>query len=177
MLKKILIVLCALVLILVIVVALRPNAFRVERSIVIPAPPAAVFPHINDLHLFQAWSPWAKLDPMAKTTFNGTPAGPGSSFHWVGNSQIGEGTMTLTESDPDKRIGFRLDFLKPFKGTNTAAFVLTPEAGGTRVNWSMSGNYNFVTKAIGLVMNMENMIGGQFEQGLADLKTICSASR
>lgn len=174
MVKKILIVLAALVLILVIVISTRPNSFRVERSIVIPAKPAAVFPHINDLHLWQAWSPWAKIDPAAKITFAGPTAGTGASFHWAGNSEIGEGTMTLVESRPDELVRFRLDFLKPFKNTHSAEFTLTPDGAGTRVTWTMSGATGFAGKAIGLVIDCDKMIGGQFEKGLADLKTIAT---
>lgn len=172
MLIKILIVLAILVVVFVIIVATRPDEFRVTRSAAISAPPAAVFAHVNDLHKWQAFSPWAKMDPAAKTTFAGPSAGVGAVFTWAGNKQVGEGSMTITESRPHELIRFRLDFVKPFAGTNTAEFTFTPEGAGTVVAWTMSGKSNFVFKAIGLFMNCEKMVGGQFDEGLASLKVI-----
>lgn len=172
MLIKILIILGVLLVVFVIIVATRPDEFRVTRRATISAPPAAVFAHVNDLHKWQAFSPWAKMDPAAKTSFAGPVAGVGAVFTWAGNKQVGEGSMTITESRPHELIRFRLDFLKPFAGTNTAEFTFTPEDGRTVVAWTMSGKSNFLFKAIGLFMNCEKMVGGQFDQGLANLKAI-----
>lgn len=172
MLKKILIGLVALILVFVVVVALQPASFRLERSTVISAPPAAVFARVNDLHAWQEFSPWAKLDPNAKVSFSGPATGVGSAFSWAGNMEIGEGSMTIIESRPAELVRFRLDFVKPFEGTSEAAFTFRPEAGGTAVTWSMSGKNNFVGKAISLFMDCEKMIGPQFEQGLANLKAL-----
>ena len=172
MLVTLLIVLAVLVVVFVIIVAMRPDKFRVTRSATIAAPPAAVFVHVNDLHKWQAFSPWAKMDPAAKTSFAGPLAGVGAVFTWAGNKQVGEGSMTITESRPCDLIRFRLDFIKPFAGTNTAEFTFTPEGAGTVVAWTMSGKNTFLFKAVGLFMNCEKIVGGQFDQGLASLKAI-----
>src|SRR5215471_2717106 len=120
MLIKILVVLAVVLLGLVVFAATRPSEFRVMRSALVGAPPDAVFPHVNDLHNWEAWSPWAKLVPAAKSTYEGPPAGVGATFSWAGNQKIGEGRMTIVESHPNDLVRFRLDFLKPFKGTNLA---------------------------------------------------------
>ncbi len=176
MILKILAVLTVIVVVLAIVVALQPADFRVARSATFAAAPATVFAQVNDLHKFQDWSPWAKIDPAAKTEFQGPPAGNGASFSWAGNMEVGEGTMTLTESLPSELIRFKLDFRKPMTGTNTAEFAFKAEGDKTVVTWSMSGHNNFLSKAVSLVMNCDKMVGGQFESGLANLKPIVEAA-
>lgn len=176
MLKKILIVLAVLVIAFVLYVAQRPADFRIERSITISAPPAVVFAQVNDLHAWQEFSPWAKLDPAAKVSFSGPQAGVGSAFTWAGNSEVGEGTMTIIESKPAELVQFRLDFLKPMKSTSTAEFTFRPVANGTAVTWSMFGKNNFVCRAVCVFMDMDKMVGGQFEQGLAKLKSLSEAA-
>ena len=131
MFAKILAVLAAIIVVLVIVVALQPADFRIARSATFAAAPATVFAQVNDLHKFQDWSPWAKIDPAAKATFEGPSAGTGASFSWAGNMEVGEGTMTITESHPSDLIRFRLDFRKPMAGTNTAEFTFKPEGDKT----------------------------------------------
>ena len=158
------------------IVALRPSEFRVERSAVISAPPTVVFAQVNDLHNWDAWSPWAKLDPAAKQTFEGPPAGTGAAFSWVGNSKVGEGRMTITETRPYELIRFRLDFVRPFAGTNAAEFTFTPRGDQTAVTWSMSGRQNFLAKAFCMFMNMDRMVGGEFEKGLAQMKSVAEAA-
>ncbi len=172
MLIKILITLAIIVVVFVVIVALRPDEFRVARSAKMSASPAAVFAQVNDLHKWQEFSPWAKMDPAAKTTFEGPPSGAGAVFTWAGNKQIGEGRMTIIESRPSELIRFKLDFLKPFEATNIAEFTFKPEGDQTLVTWSMSGKNNFMFKAVGLFMNCDKMVGDQFEEGLANLKAI-----
>jgi len=174
MTKKILAVVLLLVAGFVIYAASRPDDFRVSRSIAIAAPPSAVFPHVNDLREFQKWSPWAKMDPQTKVTYEGPASGVGSSFTWQ-SAKTGEGTMALSESRQDEFIRFMLVFRKPFKATNTAEFTFKPDGNGTLVTWSMYGRSNFIAKAMGVFMNCDKMIGGPFEQGLADLKTLSEA--
>jgi Polyketide cyclase / dehydrase and lipid transport len=176
MLTMILIFVAVIVLLLVIVIATRPAEFRITRSATIPAPPAAIFPHVNDLHLWQAWSPWAKMDPNAKVTFAGPAAGPGASFHWAGNSKVGEGTMNLVESRPSELVRFRLKFQRPFKATNDAEFTFRPVGDQTEVTWAMSGKNNFMGKAVGLVMDCDKMVGGEFEKGLANLRGVVAGT-
>jgi hypothetical protein len=171
MISKILIGLAAIVLIFVVVVATRPSDFKVERKAVIPAPAAVVFAQVNDMHKWQTWSPWAKMDPNAKISYEGPEAGIGSAFSWAGNSEIGEGKMTVTESHPNDLVRFKLEFIKPFAGTNEALFTFQPKGNDTEVTWAMTGKNNFLMKAIGLFLDCDKMVGPQFEQGLANLKT------
>lgn len=177
MLVKILLALTAVVLIFIIVVAARPTDFRVARSAVIPAPPALVFAQIDDLQKWQAWSPWAKMDPHAKATFAGPATGVGSSFTWAGNDQVGEGTMTIIDSRPNDLVRFKLEFRKPFAGTNEAEFTLAPQGDGTAVTWAMTGKNNFLMKAVGLFLDCDKMVGGQFEDGLKNLDAVCATAK
>ncbi len=169
--------LVAAVAVFAIVAALQPAEFRIERSVTIAAPPAVVFARVNDLHGFQEFSPWAKRDPAARNTFDGPPAGEGASFAWAGNAEVGEGRMTIVESQPDERIRIRLEFLKPFASTASTEFAFRPEGNGTVVTWSMTGQNDFTGKAIGLIMNMDEMIGRDFEAGLASLKSLTESAR
>ena len=172
MIKKILLALLALIVVFVIVVTLQPAEFSIARSTTIAAPPAAVFPHVNDLHQWEKWSPWEKIDPTMKRTFEGPATGTGSSYIWAGNDEIGEGRMTITESRPDEHVRIKLEFLKPFVATNDVIFSFKLDGSQTLVTWQMSGRNNWFFKAINLVMNMDKMCGDQFEQGLAQLKSI-----
>jgi hypothetical protein len=172
MIKKILIVLLAIVAVVLIVAAFQPNTYRVERSVIIAAPASEVFPQVNDLHKAQVWSPWVKLDPNAKYTFEGPPSGVGAINAWAGNSNVGEGRQTIIESRPNELVRLKLEFFKPMAGEATAEFNLKPEGSGTLVTWSMSGPKNYMSKVMCMFMNMDKMIGGQFETGLANLKTV-----
>jgi hypothetical protein len=154
----------------VIVVALQPSAFRITRSATIPAPASVLFAELNDFHRWEAWSPWAKLDPNAKNTYAGTPSGVGASMHWDGNSKVGEGRMTNVESRPDKLVRIKLEFMKPFKATNAVEFTFEPTGEQTLVTWSMSGTNSFVGKAMVLLMNCDKMVGDMYEKGLANLQ-------
>jgi uncharacterized protein YndB with AHSA1/START domain len=172
MLKFILIGLATVVVLFLVVAALQPADFRITRSATIAAPAPVVFEQFNDLHKMNEWSPWAKMDPNAKNTFDGPPIGVGSSLAWAGNNQVGEGKMTITESQPGELIRMKLEFLKPFAATNTAEFTFKPEGDRTTVTWSMSGKNGFMAKAFGLLVNCDKMVGGQFEQGFANVKSV-----
>ena len=172
MLRKILIGLAVLVALFVIVVAMQPSEFQVERTATIAAPQAEVFAQVNDLHKWDAWSPWAKLDPNAKITFEGPEAGQGAAMSWAGNDKVGEGKMTIVESRPDDAVKLKVDFVKPFEGTSNSDFAFKPEGDGTSVTWAMSAHHNFLEKAFCLVMNGKKMIGGDMEKGLAQLKSL-----
>ena len=124
MLKKILIALAAIIAVFLIVVALQPSEFKVERSATIAAPPAAVFDQVNDFHKWEAWSPWAKLDPNAKVAFEGPPSGTGTIMTWYGNDKVGQGKMTLTESKPNELVKINVEFVKPFEGSGVSQFEL-----------------------------------------------------
>jgi len=164
------------VVLLALIVAMQPSEFRIERSAVIAAPAPAVFAQVDDFHNWEAWSPWAKLDPAAKNSFEGAPAGKGAAFSWAGNNKVGEGRMTITESRPDELIRIKLEFLKPFDATNTAEFTFRPEGERTAVTWSMYGHNNFISRAVFLFVNMDKALGGEFEKGLASMKSAAEAS-
>ena len=172
MLKKILLVLVALVLVFVVVVALQPSEFHVERSVTVDAPASKVFGEVNDFHKWDAWSPWAKLDPDAKVGFEGPESGEGTVMTWAGNSEVGAGKMTLVESEPDKLIKIKVDFTEPFEGTSGSQFNFTPDGDKTAVTWSMNDDHSFLEKAFCLIMNGKKMVGDQMDQGLAKLKQV-----
>jgi uncharacterized protein YndB with AHSA1/START domain len=173
--KKLLIalaVVAALIVVFVIVVAMQPSNFRISRSATMAAPAAVVFPHVNELKKWQPWSPWMKLDPNAKSTFEGPAGGLGAAMTWAGNNEVGEGKMTIIESKPPELVRFRLEFYKPMAGISEAEFTFKPEGDQTTVTWTMSGTNNFIGRAMCMVMDMDKMVGGQFEQGLASIKAI-----
>jgi len=176
MLIKTLIALAVIVVVFVAIVATQPSEFRVARSAIIAAPAPVVFAQVNDFHKWRAWSPYEKLDPAMKKTYEGPPAGTGASYSWAGNSHAGEGRATITESRPNELVRIKLDFVKPFEGTAFAEFTFKPEGDRTVVEWSLVGNNNFVSKAVHLFMNMDKMVGGQFEDGLAELKSVVEAA-
>jgi uncharacterized protein YndB with AHSA1/START domain len=165
-----------IVVVLAVIVAMQPSEFRIERSAVIAAPPAAVFAQVNDFHNWEMWSPWAKLDPAAKNSFEGAPAGKGAAFAWAGNKKVGEGRMTITESRPNELIRIKLEFLKPFEATNTGEFTFRPEGERTAVTWSMYGHNNFISRAVFLFVNMDTALGSEFDKGLASMKSAAEAS-
>ncbi len=175
-LVKILIALAAIAVVLVVIVATRPSEFRVARTARIAASAPVVFAQVNDFHKWEAWSPWAKLDPAMKQAYEGAPAGTGAVYTWAGNKEVGEGRMTLTESRPSELIKIELEFVKPFATTSTAEFTFKPEGDHTLVTWSMTGQNNFIAKAVHLFMDMDTMVGGQFENGLAQMKSVAEAA-
>ncbi len=174
MLIKILAIAAVLIIVLIVVIIMQPDTFRVSRSITIAAPAATIFSHINTVKNWQAWSPWVKMDPQAQYGFAGPDSGVGAITRWTG-TKSGQGSSTITDSKPNELIIFRLDFIKPMPGTNTTEFLFKPDGDNTIVTWTMFGPANFIAKAMGLIMNCEKMVGGQFEQGLADLKRIVEA--
>jgi len=171
MLKKIALVILALAAIVLIYAATRPGTFRVERTARIPAPPEKIFPLINDFHRWGEWSPYEKLDPGMKRTFGGAPAGKGATYAWEGNDKAGAGRMEILESAPSSKISIKLDFTKPFEARNMAEFTLRPQDGATQVTWAMHGPSPYIAKLMGIFFNMDQMIGKDFETGLANLKT------
>ena len=152
--------------------ALGSKAFRIERSATIKASADAVFAQVNDFQNWRAWSPWEKLDPALKRSSDGPPAGTGSQYAWIGNRNVGQGRMTIVDSRPGEFVRIKLEFFKPFAATNTAEFRFKPADGGTAVTWSMSGHNNLISRLMCLFINMDRMVGGQFEQGLSSMKKI-----
>ncbi|WP_257461823.1 SRPBCC family protein [Archangium lipolyticum] len=156
-------------------ISTRPDSFRIERSARISAPPEVVFAMINDFHQWGQWSPYDKLDPNMKRSFEGPTAGPGASYSWNGNDKAGAGRMTILESTPGERVYLKLEFLRPFEATNTTTFTLTKSEAGTQVSWIMEGKNNFMGKAFSAFMDMDALVGKDFEKGLADLDTAARA--
>jgi uncharacterized protein YndB with AHSA1/START domain len=173
--KKILIVLGALLGVVVIfgvVVAMQPNEFKVERTATMNAPAEVVFAQINDFHNWEAWSPWSKLDPNAKNTFEGAPQGEGAAFAWDGNDEIGAGKMTILESKPNELIRMKLEFTRPMQDESMTDFTFQENDGKTTVNWQMYGDHTFMSKAMCMFMDMDKMVGTSFDEGLASIKKI-----
>jgi hypothetical protein len=162
--------LAVVIVILAIVVAMQPADFRIARSITINAAPDVVHGLVNDLHEWEHWSPWAKKDPGMKKTYGGPSSGAGATYAWEGNKDVGEGRMAITESTPGRLVRMKLEFLKPFQATNAVEFTFRAEGGPTLVTWSMTGTNNYMGKAFALLMNMDKMVGGDFEKGLAAMK-------
>ncbi len=159
-----------------VVVAMQPADFKITRMATMNATPDKVFEQVNDFHKWEAWSPWAKLDPAMKTNYAGAASGGGSSYAWVGNDQVGEGKMAITVSRPNEGVTVDLEFVKPFAAKNVTEFTLKPDGDKTNVTWTMTGTNNFFAKAFGLFMNMDKMVGGDFEKGLAQMKTAVETS-
>lgn len=168
----ILLVLAGIVALFAVVIASRPADFRITRSATMLAQPASVFAQVNDFHKWQAWSPWEKIDPQLQRTYAGSSEGTGAVYSWAGNKKVGEGRMTIIESRPSERVKINLEFLKPFKATNTTEFTFQPQDGRTVMTWNMTGRHNFMSKAFCLFMNMDKMVGADFERGLANLKSL-----
>jgi hypothetical protein len=169
-LKKILLGIVALVAVLLLVILTRPATYRVVRATQVAASPAEVFARVADFHGWQAWSPWAKLDPSMKTEYAGADGAPGATYHWVGNKDVGEGRMTIVQATPPERVVIKLEFIAPFAAVSTTTFTMQPSGQGTEVAWLMEGDNTFMGKAMSLFGGMDAMIGKDFEKGLAQLK-------
>ncbi len=150
--------------------ATRPDSFRVQRTASVAAPPDRIFPFIDDFQKWEMWSPYEKRDPDMKRTRSGAGSGKGAIYTWDGNNQVGAGRMEILESQRPSRIAIKLDFIRPFEGHNTAEFTLVPKGAATDVTWAMYGPAPFVSKLMGVFIDMDRMIGKDFEAGLATLK-------
>ena len=171
MLKTIALVVAIAVVSLLGYAATRPDTFRVERSTRIQAPPERVFALINDLQQFNRWNPYLKKDPATHGSYGKTTAGPGALYGWVSN-EVGTGSMEITETTAPARIGMKLDFVKPFEAHNRVEFLLKPVDGGTEVSWAMQGPSPYISKLMGVIFNIDKMVGKDFEDGLANLKAL-----
>jgi hypothetical protein len=180
MLKKAIMAIVAALIVVIavfcVVVVMQPADFKITRSATMNASPDKIFEQVNDFHKWDAWSPWAKIDPAMKTTYSGPPSGTGAAYAWVGNDQVGEGKMAITASHPNEHIAIDLEFIRPFAAKNITEFTLKPEGDKTSVTWTMTGKNNFVAKAFNLVMNMDKLVGADFEKGLAQMKAITEAA-
>jgi uncharacterized protein YndB with AHSA1/START domain len=170
MFKTIAIVVVLAIAALLIYAATRPDTFSVQRSARIKAAPEKIYALINDFPSWPTWSPWEKLDPEMKRTLSGPPSGKGSIYEWSGSGKVGAGRMEITDTLPASKVVIKLDFIQPFEGHNVTEFTLAPQGDSTEVNWVMSGPAPFISKLMGLFMDMDKMIGKDFETGLANMK-------
>lgn len=170
MFKKIALVLLVIVAALLAYAATQPDSFRVERSTSIQASPDTVYALINDFHNWTLWSPWEHIDPALKRSYSGAASGTGAVYAWEGNDKVGQGRMEILESTPASKVRIKLDFLKPFEAHNTAEFTLAENGGETTVNWAMFGPSPYIAKLMGVFFSMDNMVGKDFEAGLAKLE-------
>jgi hypothetical protein len=174
MLKKILLGAGALIAVAIVVVlglaTMKPDTFHVERSTVIDAAPENIFPLIANLHTWPQWSPYEKLDPDMAREYGGPESGPGASYAWKGNGNVGEGRMEIIRADAPNEVAIQLDFVAPFEAHNIATFTLVPEGEATKVTWAMDGPVDFTTKIVHVLLDMDAMIGAQFDEGLTNLK-------
>jgi hypothetical protein len=171
MLKKIAVVVVVLIAGVLVFAATKPDTFRVQRSASIKAPPEKISAVLSDFHGWQAWSPWEKMDPAMKRSYSGAPKGKGAAYAWEGNGKVGQGHMEITDAAPS-RVALNLDFIKPFEAHNKVVFTLTPKGDATEVNWAMQGPVPYMAKIVHVFMDMDSMVGKDFEAGLANLKTI-----
>jgi hypothetical protein len=152
--------------------ATKPDTFQVQRAASIKAPPEKIFALINDLRGWGAWSPWEKKDPAMKRTFSGAQYGKGAVYAWDGDKNVGQGRMEITDTSAPSKIVIKLDFIRPFEGHNIAEFKMEPNGGSTNVIWTMNGPVPFLGKIIHVFLNMDKMVGGDFEEGLRNLKSL-----
>jgi len=175
MLKKILLGVAIGLVALCGVIATRPATFSLQRTTTIKAPPDIAFALVNDFHHWGEWSPWDKLDPSQKTTFEGPATGTGARYGWSGNDDVGAGQMTIEESKANEFVRIKLEFLRPFESTNLTTFTFSPTTEGVSVTWKMEGHNNFMSKAFSLVMDMDKMVGKDFDNGLAAMRQVAEA--
>ena len=173
MLKVVAVVAAILVVAIAIILVLamsKPDIFRVERSVVINAPPDKIFPLVADFHRWGQWSPYETRDPRMKRTYSGAESGKGAIYAWEGDKNVGTGRMEILDAPAPREVVIKLDFLKPFQAHNTAEFTMQPQGDGTRVTWAMQGPTPFIGKIMHVFMNMDRMVGTDFETGLANLR-------
>ena len=174
--KKLLISLAILLGLLLAYAATRPAEYHVSRSTMMTATPETVHAIVNDFHQFPHWSPWQKLDPAMQARFEGSERGVGAVYHWSGNRDVGTGRMEITESSP-KRVVMTLDFIEPFAAHTITTFDITPVASGSHVQWTMRGRHDYLGKLMSVFMDMDAMLGKNFDEGLANMKQLAEQPR
>ena len=175
MLKSLLLALAGCVALVLLLAALGPDTLRIERSAAIKAPPERIYPHITDLRNWRAWSPYEKKDPQLKRTFSGAASGPGAAYAWEGNGDVGTGRMEILEAVAPSTVRIKLDFVEPMEAHNVVEFTLRPTKDETVVRWSMHGPQSFLGKLVGIFVDVDRMVGRDFEAGLASLKAVAES--
>jgi uncharacterized protein YndB with AHSA1/START domain len=166
------VVLAIAIAIILIVAATKPNTFSIQRATVVKAPPERIFPLINDFHQWGTWSPYENKDPAMKRSYSGAASGQGAVYAWEGNKNVGSGRMEILEASAPSKIVIKLDFFTPFEGHNTAEFTMLPQGDATNLTWLMHGPLPFMGKVMHVFINMDRMVGKDFEIGLANLKRL-----
>jgi hypothetical protein len=166
------VVLAVAIAIVLILAATKPARFSVQRATTVKAPPDAIFPLINDFHRWGTWSPYENKDPAMKRSYSGAESGKGAVYAWDGNKNVGSGRMEILDTSAPTKIVIKLDFFTPFEGHNTAEFTMLPQGDATNLTWLMHGPAPFMSKLMQVFMNIDNMIGKDFEVGLANLKKL-----
>ena len=172
MIKTVLILVVVAIAIVLAYAATRPDTFHIERSADIKAPPEKLFPLINDLRAMGTWSPYEKKDPQMKRSFSGAATGKGQVYDFEGNKEVGSGRLEILDASAPQTVVMKLDMFKPFNASNTVTFKLQPKGDTTRVTWGMDGASPYLAKVMHLFFNMDAMVGGDFEKGLANLKSL-----
>ena len=175
MVKLLSVVLAVLLLIVGVVLAnaaAKPDTFRVERTASIKAPPEKIFPLIDNFDNWGAWSPWEKKDPAMKRTRSGAASGKGSVYAWDGDKNVGKGRLEIAEASPPSKVTLKLDFERPFEAHNIVNFTMEPKGDATSVTWAMHGSVSFLAKIVHMFLDMDRMVGQDFEAGLANLKAL-----
>ena len=170
MIKVMLIAVAVLIAAVLIFAATKPDTFRVQRAASISAPPEKIFAFIDDFHRWGIWSPWEKKDPAMKRTYGTTTSGKGAVYAWEGNKDVGQGRMEIAASSPPSKVTLKLDFIKPFEAHNIVDFTLEPKGDSVNVTWTMRGDTPYLAKIMHVFINMDRMVGNDFEAGLANLK-------
>jgi uncharacterized protein YndB with AHSA1/START domain len=166
------VVLAVAIAIVLILAATRPDTFSIQRAATIKAPPEKIFAVISDFHQWGSWSPWENRDPAMQRSFSGANSGRGAVYAWDGNKNVGSGRMEILDVSVPSKIVIKLDFLKPFEAHNIAEFTMLPQGDATNLTWAMHGPLVFMAKVMHVFINMDNMIGKDFEAGLANLKRL-----
>jgi len=166
------VILAVIIAAILILAATKPATLRVQRAVSINAPPERIFSLISDFHQWLSWSPYEQKDPAMKRTYSGAERGKGAVYAWDGDKNVGSGRMEILETSAPQKIVIKLDFFTPFEGHNTAEFTMLPQGDGTHVTWLMHGPANFMSRLIQVFINLDKMIGKDFEAGLANLKTL-----
>lgn len=171
MLLNVLVIVAAVIAAFLTFAATRPGSFRVERQATINAPADRIFARLQDFHEWAAWSPWEKIDPAMQRSFSGPASGVGAAYAWDG-PKVGAGRMEILESTPPRGLVIKLDFTRPFEAHNTIRLSLADAGPATTITWTMDGKNTFMGKVMSVVINMDKMVGKDFETGLANLKSI-----
>ena len=166
------VVLAIAIAVVLVLAATKPDRFSVQRATMVKAPPETIFPLINDFHLWGSWSPYERKDPAMKRIYSGAASGRGAVYAWDGNKNVGSGRMEILDASTPSKIVIKLDFLTPFEGHNTAEFTMLPQGGATSLTWLMHGPAPFMSRLMQVFMNIDNMVGKDFEVGLANLKKL-----